>query len=117
MLKRFQRIRLANEYKSILKKGQRYYSKYFIFFVLNNSQEKTRFGFIASKKVGGAVVRNASKRRLREIVRKNLAYINFGVDAVFIISPELPKANHRQLTLEVKKVLKSAGLLRVDLPG
>jgi len=50
-----------------------------------NNLPQSRFGFTASAKVGGAVVRNRCKRRLREVVRLHLAQMALpGTDYVLI---------------------------------
>ena len=44
--------------------------------------EQSRVGFVVSKAVGGAVVRNRVKRRLRHLVAQQLAAAPTGVDVV-----------------------------------
>lgn len=47
--------------------------------------ENFRAGFTATKKIGSAVIRNTSKRRMREAARKALYEFGLqGVDYVFI---------------------------------
>ena len=49
-----------------------------------NRVDAVRCGFIAGKKVGGAVERNRARRLLREAVRARLPHIKPGWDLVFI---------------------------------
>lgn len=52
--------------------------------------EISRIGYTVTKKIGGAVVRNRVKRRLREAVRlKAAAYLQSGFDYVLIARPKL----------------------------
>ena len=58
------------------------FSKYFIIFYSPKAYENQKFAFIASKKVGPAILRNRAKRRLREIVRQ--LSIDLDYDVVFV---------------------------------
>jgi ribonuclease P protein component len=49
-----------------------------------NGQDAVRCGFIAGKKVGGAVERNRARRLLREALRARLPRIKPGMDLVLI---------------------------------
>jgi ribonuclease P protein component len=42
-----------------------------------NGLDRSRFCFVASKRVGNAVVRNRVKRRLREVMRKGAGAANY----------------------------------------
>lgn len=48
----------------------------------------TRFGFIISKRVGVAVVRNRLRRRLKAVSRELLERIPSGYDVVYRLHPE-----------------------------
>lgn len=112
MLQKSQRIRLESDYKRILRKGRRTYSQFFtIFAVPSTPSLPTRFGFIASKKVGKAVVRNRAKRIVREVIRLNLDKIKDGFDVVVILSPNAADQNFEVLESSVINSLKKAGLL------
>jgi ribonuclease P protein component len=63
-------------------------------------------GFTASKKVGGAVVRNRAKRRLRAAARALLRDHAFpGVDYVLVARPETAKAPWTTLLDDVRAAL------------
>ncbi len=74
-----------------------------------NDVNTMRAGYAVSKRVGGAVTRNAVKRRLRAAVRK-LGPSESGVDLVFIARPQITRADYRGIEDAVADVLKRAGL-------
>ena len=62
---------------------------------LANDLDCSRFGFLVSKRIGNAVVRNRVKRRLREAVRRHS--VEPGWDAVFIARRGIERATFQQL--------------------
>lgn len=69
----------------------------------------SRYGFSISKHVGGAVVRNRIRRRLREIIRE--LPLKPGWDIVFIVRQPAAEARFGKLREDVEKLLARAGLL------
>lgn len=69
--------------------------------VLRTQSETAKFGYIVSKKVGNAVVRNRVTRRLKaisdEILREGISPI----DVVFRAQPAAATASYQQLREEV----------------
>ena len=64
-------------------------------------------GFTATRKIGGAVIRNRAKRRLREIVRLLLPlHGQPGIDYVFIARASTPSRDWSRLMGEVESALK-----------
>jgi ribonuclease P protein component len=57
---------------------------------LPNGTEKARLGVSASRRLGGAVLRNRAKRLIREVFRRNKPAAGF--DLVVIPKPELLEA-------------------------
>jgi ribonuclease P protein component len=71
-----------------------------------------RVGFTASKKVGGAVVRNRARRRLRALAREVLASEAApGYDYVLIARAETATRDYADLRKDVRFALKRLRLL------
>jgi ribonuclease P protein component len=60
-----------------------------------------RVGFVVSKAVGGAVVRNRTKRRLRAVVAERLDLIPTGTDVVIRANPLAAQANSSEIAAEL----------------
>lgn len=76
--------------------------------------DPARVGFIVGKRVGGAVVRNRVRRRLREIMRRKLRSIQPGWDLVIIARPPAAAALSAELARDLDALLRRA---RVLAPG
>lgn len=70
-----------------------------------------RAGFIASPRVGGAVVRNRVRRRLREIVRRHQHELRDGFWFVLIARREAANASYFDLEDEWLHLAKRASIL------
>ncbi|MFJ6939316.1 ribonuclease P protein component [Streptomyces sp. NPDC101132] len=70
-----------------------------------DSASPTRAGFVVSKAVGGAVVRNQVKRRLRHLVRDRLAELPPGSLVVVRALPGSGDADHEQLARDLDAAL------------
>jgi ribonuclease P protein component len=77
--------------------------------VLPNDQIVSRFGFVAGKTVGGAVVRNAVKRRLREAARA--LQVPAGYDVVVGARKPSAEAAYADLFRALQTTLERAGVL------
>jgi ribonuclease P protein component len=77
-----------------------------------NDQLVSRFGVVASKAVGGAVVRNAVKRRLREAARA--LPIPGGFDIVIGARKAAGDASLAELTRALESAMRRAGVLTVE---
>ncbi|MGW5419860.1 ribonuclease P protein component [Streptomyces sp. NPDC003943] len=70
------------------------------------SAPPTRAGFVVSKAVGGAVVRNQVKRRLRHLVRDRIAELPPGSLVVVRALPGAGDADHAQLARDLDAALQ-----------
>ena len=66
----------------------------------------SRFGISVKKALGGAVVRNRIRRRIREILRRNKAYIPKGWDIVIHPRPSVARAPFAPLEAELVRLLR-----------
>ncbi|MFJ7157417.1 ribonuclease P protein component [Streptomyces sp. NPDC101118] len=71
-----------------------------------DSASPTRAGFVVSKAVGGAVVRNQVKRRLRHLMRDRLAELPPGSLVVVRALPGSGDADHEQLARDLDAALQ-----------
>ena len=71
-----------------------------------------RVGLITSRRVGGAVVRNRVRRRLREIVRRHQPALASGLWLVVIARPAAGRASSAALEEEWLRLAQRASILR-----
>ncbi|MFS8203161.1 ribonuclease P protein component (plasmid) [Streptomyces sp. CWNU-52B] len=74
--------------------------------VPGESTPSTRAGFVVSKAVGGAVVRNRVKRRLRHLMRERVALLTPGSLVVVRALPGAGDADHAQLARDLDAALE-----------
>ena len=70
-----------------------------------------RAGFVTSKRIGSAVVRNRVRRRMREAVRQHQHAVRGGLWIVLIARPDAAKASYQQLEHEWLRLAKRASIL------
>ena len=70
-LTRRERIRRRPEFLKVQQAGVRVRGRFQTLFVLPNQHGLSRLGIIATRRLGGAVYRNRSKRLIREMFRLN----------------------------------------------
>lgn len=76
----------------------------------------SRVGFSVSKRVGGAVVRNLVKRRLREAVRRLLPRVAPGWDLVITPRAAAAQADYAALDGAIDELITRAGLWNANVP-
>ena len=70
-----------------------------------------RAGFIASRRIGGAVARNRVRRRLREIVRQQQHELREGFWIVLVARKDAATADYRALEHEWLRLARRASIL------
>jgi ribonuclease P protein component len=73
--------------------------------------EVTRFGLSTGRKLGGAVVRNRVRRRLREVLRVMAPSFQPGWDVLIIARSPVISAEYDALTDAVHHLLRRGGVL------
>jgi ribonuclease P protein component len=76
------RLVRRSEFEAVYRGGGRKSSAQFVVFYRGNGGPRSRFGISVKKALGGAVVRNRIRRRIREILRRNSSEISPGWDIV-----------------------------------
>lgn len=106
------RLRKNTEFKRAYVKGKNYWNRNFKLYVKKNDLNYTRFGIVVTKKLGKAVVRNKIKRRIREINKDLLPYINSGHDIVLIPKKNTVDLSYEELKKSVEHIYNLAGILK-----
>jgi ribonuclease P protein component len=106
------RLYRAHEFQRLRRHGKSYYGKLMIVSVLSDAgARETRVGIITSSRVGGAVVRNRVRRRMREIVRFERARLLPGVWLVIVARRPAVEAAFDELRAEWQQLIRRAAIL------
>lgn len=73
--------------------------------------EGFKVGIVTSRRVGGAVVRNRVRRRLREIVRHHREELIADVQAVIVAKKAAAEASFQDLSAEWLRLARRASIL------
>lgn len=103
------RLLRHSDFERVYKQGRRQFSSHMTVFYLRQAEgaaaeQGSRVGFTVGKALGGAVVRNRIKRRLREAVRQRRAVLQDAGAVDVVINPK-----KSVLTLEFSLVLEEVG--------
>lgn len=102
----YERLRKRKDFLHIYRKGTRYRGKYFILIYLSNKRHFSRMAVVASKKIGNAVIRNRTKRRLKALYRINKELLPVSLDLIFITHKEIRHASWDEIREDFIKALQ-----------
>jgi ribonuclease P protein component len=108
MLERLLRLHQPVDFARLRAGGRVYRHPAMLLSLLPNGLPHNRYGFITSKQIGGAVLRNRTRRLLREAIRKLHPRISTGYDFVLIARHELTKQSLLECELTIESLLRQA---------
>ncbi len=114
-MKQQYRLQKNERFQEIRRQGQTQTNELLVLCSLPNGLTNSRFGFSVNTRIGGAVIRNRIKRRLREAVRLQIDLIQPGWDIVFIAKRPILKAEYAQMAAACARLLRRAHLLQRDV--
>ena len=91
------------DFDRVYKQGRRHFSSHMTVFYLRQTEGEARIGFTVGRVLGGAVIRNRIKRRLREAVRQRRSVLTDPVDVVVNPKKSVLKAEFPALLEEVTR--------------
>lgn len=103
-------IKKSEDFEKIIKNNKSFRSKYFYIYVTETKEEKYHFGISVGKKIGNAVTRNKTKRRIKEILSKNDYQKNF--DCIIIVRREIKEANFSEIKEDLNYALKKLLIIK-----
>ncbi len=111
-MQRRHRLSRSRDFDAVYRQGRSVSTRFLVLYRFDREEESdARLGIAVPKKIGGAVVRNRIKRRLREVWRELLPEIPAGADYVLLVRAPLAEAEGRDeawLRERVQEVLGKA---------
>ncbi|MDE6189684.1 MAG: ribonuclease P protein component [Clostridia bacterium] len=104
------RLKSSRVFNYLHKRGKTSANKWLVL-VYAPSKYPIKVGFIVSKKVGKAVVRNKVRRRLREIFRALIPYLEQNCNYIIISRAQCTESSFSQLANAVATALLKANLI------
>ncbi len=113
MLPKENRLKKEKEFEAVFKGGRTLKGKSAFIRYLINGTDKTRIGFVVSKKISKlAVVRNKTKRRMREIVRLKKDKLKEGLSIVIVSLPSITKLTYKEIKEDLENLLNKEELIK-----
>jgi len=96
-LLREMRLRKRTVFRKVYEEGRYVSNPMMTFHIMANPEHSRRIGFSAGKRLGGAVVRNRCKRRLRECYRLHQQEMPAGVDMIVVARKSMVNAKWNKI--------------------
>jgi ribonuclease P protein component len=110
-MERQYRLRKNVDFQRVRRQGRSWVNKLLVLSAVANDLDRSRFGFSVSRRIGKAVVRNRTKRLMREATRQHQDRIPDGWDVVLIARPPMREAGFPAVERAVEELLRRAHLL------
>jgi ribonuclease P protein component len=104
-------LKKSRDFRRLYAKGKNAVSPYVAMYTRKNGTNANRLGITVSSKIGGAVVRNKVRRRLKEIYRTNEGFFVRGRDIVIVSRTRCVTARYADIERDILKLCKKLELL------
>lgn len=116
VLKAEHRLRKSDDFSSTVRRGVSAGRRVVVVHILpdsvthahSNDHAPPRVGFVVGRTIGGAVVRNAVRRRLRHLMNSRISFLPPGAQVVVRARPEAGQMSSAFLAKELDAALESA---------
>ena len=104
-------LKKNHEFKRLYSKGKSAASQCVVIYCRRNGRPENRLGISVSTKLGGAVVRNKIRRRLKEIYRLNEGGLAIGYDIVIVARTKSRHSTYRELESSVLALFRKLDVI------
>lgn len=115
-MQKYQKLRNSSDFDSVKKYGAGFSDFNLIMLAMDQEAVRkykgSRLGFIVSKRIGRATVRNKYKRRLKESA--NSISIIDGMDIIFIARNGILNSDYHGISTSMYKLLDNASLISTE---
>jgi len=101
-------LRNNQQFRKVYDLGKKFETTYFSLFIMKTDSDEYRHGITVTRKIGGAVVRNRCKRRIREVIRKyyqKKLEESFGYDLVVNVKSGILTAEFTEIEESFARVM------------
>lgn len=106
------RLRRSEDFQRLRQVGVTQRHRLLVLSFSQNELSHNRYGFVVGKRLGNAVIRNRTRRRLREVVRVLDPQLKPGHDVVFIARQPLAEQPFETVARTVYELFQRAELFR-----
>ena len=110
-MKRAVTLKENHEFRRLYQKGASAVDRCMVVYCRKNKLGRNRYGFTVSVKLGGAVVRNRARRRLREVYRLHNPELKQGYDIILVARTRTVKVSWQELNDTFVKLCRKLELL------
>ena len=112
MLKRINRLKKRYQFNYVYKSGEHFSGEHMVLYVVSSKTKNIKVGLAVTKKIGHAVVRNRVRRKLREIIKKQVPTLKQNYNIIVVARENISEASFDKLSTEFLKLLKKANLIQ-----
>ncbi len=109
-------LKKNSDFRRLYAKGKSAVTPFLAVYCRRNSRGVNRMGYTVSARLGGAVVRNRVRRRLREIARLSAPDMKTGWDIVVVARMRAVAASYAELERAYRGACSRLGLTRGEEP-
>jgi ribonuclease P protein component len=111
-VQRRHRLSRSRDFDAVYRQGRSVSTRFLVLYRFDREGDddgEARLGIAVPKRIGGAVIRNRIKRRLRETWRELLPEVPRGADYVLLVRASLAEAEDRDATWFRERVQEVLG--------
>ena len=110
-MKRAVTLKENHEFRRLYQKGASAVSGPMVIYCRKNKLGHNRLGITVSVKLGGAVVRNRARRRLREVYRLNKSALKQGYDIILVARTRTLSGSWKELNESFLRICRKVNIL------